>query len=168
MRQLLFTIFISKMEYKDLIEGFAEKYGVEVQGSTEGGVTFVIDYTAVTIREASNVTAIIVTSVIGGPVPDEKGRLASFMLQANYLFSMASPMTICQNPETNEYLLEQFIPRGLADVESLSKTVEELVDMEEKLRDSLAAFLDVDRESEQKDEAEMELNPLFGGFFIRV
>ncbi len=156
------------MEYKDLIEGFAEKNGINLQGLENNGVTFVIDYTAVTIREAVNVTAIIVSSVIGGPVPDAKGRLASFMLQANYLFSGTSPMTICQNPETDEYLLVRAIPRGLADVESLSKTVEELVDMEEKLRDSLAAFLDVDREAEQKDEAEMELNPLFGGFFIRV
>ena len=155
------------MEYKELIGLFAEKYGVENITIEDDGATFVIDFTAVTIREAVNTRAIIVSAVIGGPVPDAKGRLASFMLQANYLFSSASPMTVCQNPETNDYLLIRAIPRGLADVESLSKTVEELVDMEEKLRDTLSAFTDIDREADQNEE-EAELSPLFGGFFIRV
>ena len=51
------------MEYKELIGLFAEKHGVEDLTIEDGGVTFVIDFTAVTIREAVNARAIIVSEI---------------------------------------------------------------------------------------------------------
>ena len=158
----------AKMEYKELISSFAERYGIENVSLENGEVTLVVDYTAVTIREAKNVRAIIVSAMIGGPVPDAKGRLASYMLQANHLFAGANAMTICQKEDTDEYLVVRAIPRALADVETLAKTIEELADAVVEWRGNLTSFMDVDGEAEQKEDEEKLLNPLFGGFYIQV
>ena len=159
------------MELKELLDNFAVKYGIDGIVIEDGEATLVVEFTAVKIREATNAKAIIVTAVIGGPVPDSKGRLASFMLQANHIFSGADAMTICQNPETDEYVVLRAIPKAIADVDSLSETIETLVAIVEEWRENLVEFMDVDRESEQKEEDEAEfspLSPLFGGYFIRV
>jgi hypothetical protein len=156
------------MEYKELIDSFAKANGIDDIVIEDGAATLVIDFTAVTIREAVNVRAIIVSAVIGGAVPDAKGRLASFMLQANHAFCETDGMTICQNPETDEYLLLCFIPNALANAKLLTETVEALTDTAMDFRAKLRAFVDVDMESAQKEEEEREFNPLFGGYFIRV
>jgi len=156
------------MEYKELIESFAERNGIDNIIIEKGEATLVVDFTAVTIREAENARAIIVSAVIGGFVPDSKGRLASFMLKANHIFSTADAMTISLNPETDEYIVERTIPNSLADAESLTETVEAVADVAMDFREKVRAFVDVDMESSQDDDAEHEINPLFGGFFIRV
>ena len=116
-----------EMEFKELISSFAEKYGIENVSLENGEVTLVVDYTAVTIREAENARAILVSAMIGGPVPDAKGRLVSYMLQANHLLAGANAMTICQKQDTDEYLVVQAIPRALADVDLLAKAVDNIV-----------------------------------------
>ncbi len=156
------------MEYKELIKSFAERNGINNVLIEEGEVTLVVDFTAVTIRESTNVRAIIVSAVIGSYVPDEKGRLASFMLQANHISATGDAMTVCLNPKTDEYLVARAIPNALADAESLTDTVEAVADVAMSFRENVRAFVDVDMEASQEEDEEKEFNPLFGGFFIRV
>ena len=156
------------MEYKELIECFAKKHGIGNYTIENGEVTLVVDYTAVTIREAKNARAVIISAMIGGPLPDSKGRLASFMLQANHLFSGADAVTICQNPDTDEYLVVRALPHALATLESLSETIETLVNVVEEYRGTLTTFMDVDREASQDEEDLYRMTPMFGGFFIQV
>lgn len=156
------------MEYKELIKSFAEKNGINNILIEKGEATIVVEFTAVTIRESVNARAIIVSAVIGGRVPDEKGRLAAFMLQANHISATGDAMIVCLNPETDEYHVARAIPNALADAESLTETVEAVADVAMSFRENVRAFVDVDMEASQEEDEDKEFNPLFGGFFIRV
>jgi len=156
------------MDFKELIDEFAKQYGIEDYTIENGELTLVVDYTAVTIREATNAKALIVSAVVGGAMPDSKGHFASLLLQANHLFAGAHAVTICQHPDTDEYLAIRTIPHALADVEALADTISILANVVDEWRANRTAFLDIDREANQEDEEAAELNPLFGGYFIRV
>jgi len=128
------------MEFKDLIAGFAAKYGIDGLDGADGVAEIDVEGIRVELLEAPHTHSILACAEIGHPPPDANGAFGAMMLQANFLLRATEGATLCQNPETQAYALVRPFPLALTDVASLAAGLESLVNQTENWRKALAGL----------------------------
>ena len=98
------------MSYDELIAAFGEKYGIENLTGKGGAAALVIDGVKVDIISDEAADSVVVYAEIGYPPPDAGGKFGETMLKANHLFLGTNGGTLCQNPETDAYVLMRPVP----------------------------------------------------------
>ena len=98
------------MSYEELIERFAAKYGIDGLAAEDGVAAMVVDGTKVELISDEVAGCVVIYVEIGYPPPDANGRFGEMMLKANHLFIGTNGGTLCQNPETDAYVLMRPIP----------------------------------------------------------
>ena len=139
------------MEFKELIAGFAAKYGIEGLSGADGAVELEVDDVRVELLDNPQTHSIFACAEIGHPPPDANGAFGAMMLQANFLLRATEGATLCQNPETHAYALVRPFPLALTDVEALAAGLESLVNQTENWRNVLSGIRTA--EAEQKQDA---------------
>ena len=128
------------MEFKELIAGFAAKYGIEGLDGADGVAELDVEGVRVELLDDRATGCLIACAEIGHPPPDATGAFGAMMLKANFLLRGTEGATLCQNPETGAYALVRPFPLALADVESLGAGLESLVNQTENWRRVLAGL----------------------------
>ena len=106
------------MEFKELIAGFAAKYGIEGLSGADGAAELKVDDVRVELLDDPQTHSIFACAEIGHPPPDANGAFGAMMLQANFHLRATEGATLCQNPETQAYALVRPFPLAITDVES--------------------------------------------------
>ena len=86
------------MEYKELIDAFAAKCGLEQPDAKDGAVVFEIDGMPVGFIHDPAEAAVMVVAEIGEQNPDADEACSSVLLKANYLFAGTGGATLCRHP----------------------------------------------------------------------
>jgi len=128
------------MEFRELIAGFAAKYGIEGLSGADGAAELKVDDVLVELLDNPQTHSIFACAEIGHPPPDANGAFGAMMLKANFLLRATEGATLCQNPETDAYALVRQFPLALTDAESLSSGIESLVNQAENWRRTLAGI----------------------------
>ncbi len=89
------------MEFKELIAGFAAKYGIEGLSGADGAAELEVDGIRVELLEDPQARSLIACAEIGLPPPDANGAFGSMMLKANFLLRATEGATLCENPESS-------------------------------------------------------------------
>lgn len=114
------------MSYEELIEKFAAKYGIGGLAAENGVAAMVIDGVKVELISDEEAGCAVIYAEIGYPPPDASGRFGEMMLKANHLYLGTNGGTLCQNPETNAYVLMRPVPLArLEGEEAFGAIVEE-------------------------------------------
>ena len=128
------------MEFKDLIAGFAAKFGIEGLDGADGVAELDVEGIRVELLDDPQSRSIFACAEIGLPPPDANGAFGAMMLQANFLLRGTAGATLCQNPETGTYALVRPFPQTLTDVESFAAGLESLANQTENWRKVLAGL----------------------------
>ena len=128
------------MEFKDLIAGFAAKFGIEGLDGADGVAELGVEGIRVELLDDPQSRSIFACAEIGRPPPDANGAFGAMMLQANFLLRGTGGATLCQNPETGTYALVRPFPQALTDVESFAAGLESLANQTENWRKVLAGL----------------------------
>ena len=105
------------MSYEELVERFAAKYGIDGLAAENGVAAMVIDGVKVELISDEEAGCAVIYAEIGYPPPDANGRFGEMMLKANHLFIGTNGGTLCQNPETDAYVLMRPVPLARLDGE---------------------------------------------------
>lgn len=98
------------MSYEELIAAFGAKFGIEGLVDEGGSVSLVIDGAKVDLISDAEADCVVIYAEIGYPPPDAGGKFGETMLKANHLFLGTNGGTLCQNPETDAYVLMRPVP----------------------------------------------------------
>ena len=128
------------MEFRELIAGFAAKFGIEGLDGADGVAELDVEGIRVELLDDPQSRSIFACAEIGLPPPDANGAFGAMMLQANFLLRGTGGATLCQNPETGTYALVRPFPRALTDVESFAAGLESLANQTENWRRVLAGL----------------------------
>ena len=128
------------MEFRELLAGFAAKYGIEGLDGADGIAELDVEGIRVELLDDKHAHSILACAEIGHPPPDANGALGAMMLQANFLLRATDGATLCQNPETHAYALVRPFPLALTDVASLAAGLESLVNQVENWRKALSGL----------------------------
>ena len=139
------------MEYNELMQGFADAFGVKEMEIEDGVTALDIDGTVVAFLHEDNTDAVILAAEIGTPPPDADGHFVMTVLQANFLYRSTDGATIAINPENGAYVIQRSEPLGSLDVASLSSKVEALVNAAENWRQILHGFQEAEQALEEQD-----------------
>jgi len=142
------------MEFKELIAGFAAKYGIEGLDGADGVAELYVEGFRVELLDDPQTQSIFACAEIGLPPPDANGAFGEMMLKANFLLRATEGATLCQNHETNAYAVVRPFPQTLTDVESFAAGLESLVNQAENWRKVLAGL----REAESAQSAAQEVD----------
>ena len=132
------------MEFKELIAGFAAKFGIEGLDGADGVAELDVEGIRVELLDDPQSRSIFACAEIGHPPPDANGAFGAMMLQANFLLRGTGGATLCQNPETSAYALVRPFPQALTDIESFAAGLESLVNQVENWRKALAGLREVE------------------------
>ena len=132
------------MEFKELIAGFAAKFGIEGLDGADGVAELDVEGIRVELLDDPHTQSIFACAEIGHPPPDANGAFGAMMLQANFLLRGTGGATLCQNPETGTYALVRPFPQALTDIESFAAGLESLVNQVENWRKALAGLREVE------------------------
>lgn len=142
------------MEFKELIAGFAAKYGIEGLDGADGVAELDVEGFRVELLDDPQTQSIFACAEIGLPPPDANGAFGAMMLKANFLLRATAGATLCQNPESGAYALVRPFPRTLTDAAALAAGLESLVNQAENWRKVLAGL----REAESAQSAAQEVD----------
>ena len=142
------------MEFKELIAGFAAKYGIEGLDGADGVAELYVEGFRVELLDDPQTQSIFACAEIGLPPPDANGAFGEMMLKANFLLRATEGATLCQNPESGAYALVRPFPLALTDAAALAAGLESLVNQAENWRKVLAGL----REAESAQSAAQELD----------
>ena len=98
------------MSYEELIEKFAAKYGIKGLAAENGVAAMVIDGVKVELIRDEVAGCAVIYAEIGYPPPESDGRFGEMMLKSNHLYLGTNGGTLCQNPETNAYVMMRPVP----------------------------------------------------------
>ena len=154
------------MEFKELIVGFADRYGIEGLDGADGAAELKVDGIRVELLDDPQTHSLFACAEIGHPPPDANGAFGAMMLEANFLLRATEGATLCQNPETHAYALVRPFPLALTDVESLAAGLESLVNQSENWRTALAGLREAESaRTEAKEVDDSHHDMLSSGFF---
>ena len=131
------------MEFNELMEAFAAKCGLPGIDVQAGGAVLEFDDIAVAFLKNETFDTILLRAVIGEPPSESDGDLAKKMLYANHSLCNACGATLCQDPDTKEYVAVLVIPLKVADVELLARAVGNLVTTVVKWKEALAGTVSI-------------------------
>lgn len=161
------------MEYRELMDAFAAKCGVESPDAKDGVAVFDIDGMTVGFVHDETSGTVMVVAEIGYPPPDANGKFGEIMLKSNYLYNGTNGAVLCMNPETSAYALMQTWSLDPLDVETFAKNVESFFNNAEKWKEVLLGMRQV--EAVKEDLEKTEKNDLLedegtfpSGSFMRV
>ncbi len=154
------------MTCEELIKALAERCNALSALAEDGSLAIEVDGTPVSFRKANGAVA-VVARVCAMP-EDAQGRVASLLLKAGALMAAAGSGVFTLDESYSEVSIVCTLPTARLDVDSLSKTVEWLVDACHEWKGNIMAIAAVDDELERKRLEERALSPLFGGNFMRV
>lgn len=161
------------MQFEELINGFAGRFGIAEAQTDDGAAVFDIDAMTVGFVHDEMAATVMVVAEIGYPPPDANGKFGEVMLKSNYLYNGTNGAVLCMNPETSAYALMQTWSLDPLDVETFAKNVESFINNAEKWKDVLlgmrtaeAAKEDLDKTEERDLPEEAETFP--SGSFMRV
>ena len=95
------------MQFEELINGFAGRFGIADGQVNDGTAVFDIDGMTVGFVDDDTSATVMVVAEIGYPPPDANGKLGEIMLKSNYLYNGSNGAVLCMNPETSAYALMQ-------------------------------------------------------------
>ena len=160
------------MQFEELINGFAGRFGIQDAQINDGATVFDIDEMTVGFVYDNMAASIMAVAEIGYPPPDANGKFGEIMLKSNYLYNGTQGAVLCMNPETAAYALMQTWAIEALDVETFAKNVEAFIGNAEKwkevlsnMREAEAAKEDLDAEEEELSE---EMDELPAGSFMQV
>ena len=154
------------MEFKELIAGFAAKYGIEGLSGADGAAELKVDDVRVELLDNPQTHSIFACAEIGHPPPDANGAFGAMMLRANFLLRATEGATLCENPETGAYAIVRQFPLAMTDAESLGAGIESLVNQAENWRKALAGLREAESaRAEAQDVDDSHHNMLSNGFF---
>lgn len=155
------------MSYDELIAAFGAKYGIEGLASQGGVASLVIDGGRVDLVSDEAADSVVVCAEIGFPPPDANGRFGEVMLKANHLFLGTGGGTLCQNPDTDAYVLMRPVPLArLEGAEAFGAIIENVLSQVENWRQILAGMRTAETaEGEQREE---EKSMFSSGGFMQV
>jgi hypothetical protein len=156
------------MEFKELIVGFAAKYGIEGLGGVDGSAEISVDGIGVELLDDPQARRLFACAEIGLPPPDADGAFGGMMLQANFLLRGTDGATLCQNPETGAYALVRPFPLELTDVASLAAGLESLVNQAENWRKALAGLREVESLRPADPETDDSHHDMLSSGFVHV
>ena len=119
------------MEFKELIAGFAAKFGIEGLDGADGVAELDVEGIRVELLDDPHTQSIFACAEIGHPPPDANGAFGAMMRQANFLLR-------------GTYALVRPFPQALTDVESFVAGLESLVNQVENWRKALAGLREVE------------------------
>ena len=134
------------MEYNELIQGFADRYGIQDVSTAEGVTTFEIDGMPVSLIHDETASSVTVYGEIGFPPPDADGSFGSAMLKANHLLAGTGGSVLCQNPETGAFAVFRNFSLAELDLNAFCAEVGKLVDQTEYWRKIKDGFLQAEDE----------------------
>ena len=98
------------MTYEKLLEEFGAKFGIDGLADEGGAAALVIDDTKVDLIHDADAGCVVIYAEIGYPPPEANGKFGEIMLKANHLYLGTNGGTLCQNPETDAYVLMRPVP----------------------------------------------------------
>ena len=135
------------MDFNQLVEGFAARFGVEGLAVADGTAAITVDGIRLDIIHAKPsdapaakgllVDVVLACAEIGQPPAEGADDFAGTLLRANFLFRGSGGGTLCQNPETKAYALVRPYVLSALDVETFATKLSQLVDQVERWRDLL-------------------------------
>ena len=129
------------MPYEELIEKFAAKYGIKDLAAENGVAAMVIDDVKVELIDDENAGCVVIYAEIGYPPPESNGSFGEMMLKANHLYLGTNGGTLCQNPETNAYVMMRPVPLArLEGVEAMGAILEETLTQVERWQQILGGM----------------------------
>ena len=161
------------MQFEELINGFAGRFGIAEGQINDGTAVFDIDGMTVGFVNDETSATVMVVAEIGYPPPDANGKFGEIMLKSNYLYNGSNGAVLCMNPETSAYALMQTWALDSLDVETFAKNVESFINNAEKWKDVLLGMRTAESARENLDETEEGGLPedegtLPSGSFMRV
>jgi hypothetical protein len=157
------------MEYNELMQGFADRFGVAELDINDGTTALSMDDMTVGFIHDIEAEAIMVVAEIGIPPPDADGPFGSMMLKANYMFSGTGGAVICQNPETESYAVMRSYRLAELDVDTFAVEVETLLNTAERWKGIISGAGVAEDEKAQNAELADESQSLGGlGGFMQV
>ena len=147
------------MEYNELIEGFAAKFGLEGIVTKDGITALSFDNMKVEIVHNEVDGSVLLCGVIGQGPTEDIPKYNAFLLQANFLFQGTGGATLSQNPRTKEYVLVRAYPLDHLDTDAFVAALEAFVNGVERWRTLLVDFNPV---REEADAMEQEPLPFSG------
>ena len=134
------------MSYEELVEEFAAKYGIDGLAAENGVAAMSIDGVKVELISDEGAGCAVIYAEIGYPPPDANGRFGEMMLKANHLYLGTNGGTLCQNPETDAYVIMRPVPLvPLEDAEAMGAILEETLAQVERWQQILGGM----REAEE-------------------
>ena len=161
------------MQFEELINGFAGRFGNAEGQINDGAAVFDIDGMTVGFVNDETAATVMVVAEIGYPPPDANGKLGEVMLKSNYLYNGSNGAVLCMNPETSAYALMQTWALDPLDVETFAKNVESFINNAEKWKDVLLGMRTAESAKEDMDNTEKNDLPedegtFPSGSFLRV
>jgi len=154
------------MEFKELLAGFAVKFGIEGLDGADGVAELDVEGIRVELLDDPQSRSIFACAEIGRPPPDANGAFGAMMLQANFLLRATEGATLCQNPETHAYAIVRPFPLALTDVVSLAAGLESLVNQVENWRKALAGLRHAeDAHAKGQESGDSHHDMLSSGYF---
>ena len=159
------------MEYRELIDAFSAKCGVEHPDAKDGTAVFEIDDMPVGFIHDPVEDAMMVVIEIGEPNPDADEACSSALLKANYLFAGTGGATLCRNPETGAFAIMRSWPLASVDGDAFASSVNDLLTTAEKWKAVVEGIDDAQDARDEQEEEEKEMlqgSPVDAGGFMRV
>ena len=159
------------MEYKELIDAFAAKCGLEPPDAKDGAVVFEIDGMPVGFIHDPVESAVMVVVEIGEQNPDADEACSSALLKANYLFAGTGGATLCRNPETGAFAIMRAWPLVSLDDDAFAAAVNDLLTVAEKWKAVVEGLDEAQSAHDDQVEEEREIiarGPGDAGGFMRV
>ena len=152
------------MDYNELMQGFAARFAVEGLELEDGVSALDIDGITVAFVADTHAETMTIVADIGPQPPTADGSFGALMLKANYLFRATEGATICMNPETDGYAVQQAFRLVDLDVDSLAAHIERLVNLSEKWNGIVNGYREAEDSAAESRNQEAEFNPVAGGF----
>ena len=156
------------MEFTELIEAFASKYGVEGLTSDGGVASIVVDDMKCVILDEPEADCVTVCGEIGLPPPHADVAVGELMLKSNFLLNATEGSVLSMNPETGAYVVFRKIPRLSADLEALASAVEKIADQVADWQGVLNGVKSAVENLPESGNSDMGGMPLSGSGFMQV
>ena len=159
------------MEYKELVDAFAAKCGLEQPDAKDGAVVFEIDGMPVGFIHDPAEAAVMVVAEIGEQNPDTDEACSSALLKANYLFAGTGGATFCRHPETGAFAIVRAWPLVSLDADAFASAVNDLLTVAEKWKAVVEGLDEAQSALDGRMEEEREIiarGPGDAGGFMRV
>ena len=128
------------MEFSELINGFAARFGINDLDAGDGSAMLEIDGMEITIVADDPGQSIVVAGVIGDPPPENSSAFADVLLQANHDLLGAEGCGFAQNGVNGSYVLVRRIAQKDLDLDSFCAALDSFVNKVETWRRLLADF----------------------------